>query len=181
MKKLLLAGVFLGFLAGSASAAVIQDLGVNPTSAQGEFSNDVFGAAFTDQYTFQLVGAPAFITFASATNVFAQATDFISGFTGQLFEQVGAVGGGDDIAVSAAVAAIACPLQPAGCQVLAGGAILESGNYYLQLSGVGGGTSGYGGNLTVAPVPGPAAGVGFLSVLAMGWFMRRYMSSASRA
>src|SRR4051812_13655522 len=92
--------VLLAAAMAPTQAAVIQDLGVNPSSTQGDFSNGVDGTTFTDQYTFQLVGAPSFITFASATNSFAKATDFISNFTGQLFRVVGAVGGGDDIPVN---------------------------------------------------------------------------------
>ena len=174
MRNLLLASIAAIALATGAQAAVIQDLGVNPSSAQGEFSNSVGGAVFVDQYTFQLVGGPQFFTFASATNDFAVPSDFISGFTGQLFEQVGAVGGGDDIAVSAAVAAVACPGGGGFCQILAGSAILDAGNYFLQLSGTGGGTSGYGGNLAVAAVPAPAMGAGIIPVLgALAWFSRR--------
>jgi len=152
----------LALMAGSASAAVIANLGVNPRSTQGDFSNSVGGAAFADQYTFQLVGSPLFITFASATNVFAAPSDFITSFSGQLFQQVGAVGGGDDIPVSPLVGAVPCQQNPTGCQILAGSALLPPGAYYLQLSGIGGGTSGYGGNLTtqgigVNVVPLPAA------------------------
>jgi hypothetical protein len=176
MRKLLLATVAMAALALPAQAAVIKDLGVNPTSAQGQFSNSVGGTTFSDQYTFQLVGS-TFFTFASATNDFAQATDFITGFTGQLFEQVGAVGGGDDIAVSAPVVAQPCPTGGTFCQVLAGSAILEAGNYYLSLSGTGGGTSGYGGNLTTSPVgavpiPGMALAVP-LGAIGLAWVARR--------
>ena len=188
MKNLLLAAVAALALSTSANAAVIQNLGVNPSSAQGQFSNGVDGLAFTDQYTFQLVGSPLFITFASATNVFAAPSDFITSFTGQLFLQVGAVGlgGGADIPVSPLVAAVPCQQNPTGCQILAGSALLGAGNYYLQLMGIGGGTAGYGGNLTTAatgnntpgqtPVPGAMLLMG--SVLAgaagfAGWRKQR--------
>jgi hypothetical protein len=130
---------------------------------------------FADQYTFQLVGSPQFITFASATNVFTQASDFIVNFTGQLFQQVGAVGGGDDLAVSGPVNAVSCPTAPTGCQLLAGAALLGPGNYYLQLTGIGGGTAGYGGNLTTAgvvPIPGMALAVP-AGAIALGWFARK--------
>jgi hypothetical protein len=178
MKKLLLAAVAVAALNVSAHAAVIQNLGVNPTSATGDFSNSVGGAVFADQYTFQLVGlGDTFITFASATNVFTNPTDFISNFTGQLFEQVGAVGGGDDIAVSGPVGAVPCPSGGSFCQVLAGAALLDAGAYYLSISGIGGGTSGYGGNLTtaaIAPVPIPAMGAGIPAlVMAGAWLARR--------
>lgn len=152
MRRLVMAvGVAtLALLSTPASSAVI-NLGVNPTSATGHFSNDPVNGAFTDQITFQLVGSPLYITFASATNDYLAGTDFIGGFTGQLFEQIGAIGGGDDIAVAAPVAAVGCPGNPFGCQILAGFALLDSGNYYLQLSGNAGTTAGYGGNLTTTP------------------------------
>jgi hypothetical protein len=178
MRKFLIATTaLLGLLASPASAAIIADLGVNPRSTQGDFSNGVGGATFSDQYTFQLVGSPLFVTFASATNVFASPSDFITNFSGQLFQQVGAVGplGGADIPVSGLVGAVPCQQNPTGCQILAGSALLGSGNYYLQIGGTGGGTSGYGGNLTTAAigaVPEPStwammilgfAGIGFLA------------------
>ena len=159
LKKLLVTTALLAGLAAPASAAVIADLGVNPRSLQGHFSNAVGGAVFTDQYTFELSGGvPAYITFASATNDYTggtAGTDFITGFTGQLFNAGGdgLVGGGDDFAVNAPVLAVGCPGNPGGCQILAGQAILAPGDYFLQISGDGGGTSGYGGNLTVAAVP----------------------------
>jgi hypothetical protein len=164
MKKLLLATVALAALTLPAQAVVVSNLGINPTSAQGNFSNSVGGTTFTDQYTFSLVGSQQFVTFASATNVYTDPTDFITNFTGQLFEQVGAVGGGDDIAVNAPVQAVSCPTNPTGCQVLAGSALLDAGAYYLLITGTGGGTSGYGGNLTTAqlsaiPIPSMALAV----------------------
>jgi hypothetical protein len=172
----------LSLMAGPASAAVFADLGVNPRSTQGDFSNSVGGALFSDQYTFQLVGSPLFVTFASATNVFAAPSDFITNFTGQLFQQVGAVGpgGGADIPVSAVVAAVPCQQNPTGCQILAGSALLAAGNYYLQLAGIGGGTSGYGGTLTtqgIGVVPLPAAlplfATGLAAMGLLGWRRRR--------
>lgn len=175
MKKLLLATVAALAFVGSAHAAVIRDLGVNTTSATGQFSNSVGGAAFDDFYTFQLVGSPLFVTFASATNDFVNPSDFITNFSGQLFQQVGAPGGGDDVPVSPPVAAVACPTNPTGCQILAGSALLAAGNYYLELTGIGGGTSGYGGNLTTAsvvPIPGLALAVPF-GALGLGWLARR--------
>ena len=168
MMKLLLGSAAVAtalLLTQPSKAAIIADLGVNPTSAQGDFSNSVGGAAFTDQYTFQLVGGPQFVSIASATNVFASPTDFITGFTGQLFLQVGVPGGGDDIPNAAPFAAIACPTSPTNCQGVAGSALLDPGNYYLELAGTGGGTSGYGGNLTTFAVPGPVAGAGLPGLL----------------
>jgi hypothetical protein len=168
MRQLLLASAAL-FALTTAGQADIINVGVNPTSATGHFSNDVGGGAFTDFITFQLVGAPQFLTFASATNDFGAATDFITNFTGQLFEQVGAPGGGDDIAFGPVNFAAPCPTLPGACQILAGSATLDAGNYYLQLAGIGGGTSGYGGDITTRAVPGPLAGAGIPGlVLAIG-------------
>ena len=178
MRRLLFAATALIALSAPASAAVITDLGVNPRSQQGHFSNDVGGDVFQDQYTFELTGASSFIAFASATNDFTggtAGTDYITGFTGQLFfaGADGEVGGGDDVAVNAPVLAVGCPGNPGGCQILAGQAVLGAGDYFLQISGDGGGTSGYGGNITVtAAVPEPAswfliilgfAGLGFMA------------------
>jgi hypothetical protein len=189
MKKLLYAAAAVLALAAPANAAIIADLGVNPRSQQGHFSNDVGGSVFTDQYTFTLLGAPAFITFASATNDFTggtTGTDFITNFVGQLFS-AGAdlvVGGGDDFAVNAPVAAVGCPGNPGGCQILAGQATLGEGTYFLQLTGDGGGTSGYGGNLTVAAVPEPATWLmmimGFAGVSFVAMRKRREQGNALR-
>jgi len=183
MKKLLLAGVCLGFFATMADAAIIQDLGVNPTSAQGDFRNSVGGATFEDQYTFQLLGAPQFVSIASATNVYTGAGDFITGFTGQLFQVVGTVDpsgpGGDDIGFGA-IGATPCAGDPTGCQILSGRRLLGEGNYYLEISGTGGGSAGYGGNLTtvgVVPIPGMALAVPF-GALGFGWLARRRRKSA---
>jgi hypothetical protein len=145
------AAMLLSFSAASVEAAIVTNLGVDPTSSTGAFSEQVGGGAFDNQLTFQLVGGPQFLTIASVTNVFPSASDFITGFTGSVFEQVGAIGGGDDILVIGPVAATEnCGLN---CQGFAGSALLDAGNYYLDISGTGGGTSGYGGNLAVAAVP----------------------------
>ena len=130
MLKFLLASsaiVTVLILSQPARSAVIADLGVNPTSAQGEFSNSVGGGAFEDQFTFQLVGGPQFVAIGSATNVFASPPDFITSFTGQLFSQVGVPGGGDDIPVDVPFAAIGCPTSPTNCQLVAGIALLDPG------------------------------------------------------
>jgi PEP-CTERM motif-containing protein len=180
LRQLLLAGAALLALTTAGNAAVVASLGTNPTSAQGHFSNEVGGSTFTDDYTFTLSdAAPAYITFASATNDHATADDFISNFTGQLFLQVGAVAGdGNDIPVNAPVSAVGCPGNPDGCQILAGTATLTPGNYFLELSGTGGGSAGYGGNLTVtAAVPEPATWfmmiLGFAGVGLYGMRKRR--------
>jgi len=179
MKKLLLAGVALIAMSAAGNAAVIEDLGINPTSAQGRFESAPNSAsgAFEDQFTFQLQSFPAFITFASATNSYTGPADFISGFTGELFRQVGGIDPsgvvGDDIGFGPATA-VACATNPGGCQILAGAALLDPGSYYLEIRGTGGGTSGYGGNLTVAAVPAPGVGMGLIPlVAAFGWIARR--------
>ena len=90
MRKLLLAAVAsLGLAVSPAGAAVIADLGINPTSAAGAYSHTVGGGFFSDQFTFQLNG-PQFLTIASGTNVFPVATDIISDFTGSVWRIVGA-------------------------------------------------------------------------------------------
>lgn len=172
MKRLLLATTAAMLaLAVPASAAIIADLGVNPTSSQGDFSNSVGGGLFSDQYTFQLVGGPQFITIASVTNVFPQTTDFITNFTASVFQDLGAPGvGGGDILVIGPVSASACSIP--NCQFVAGSAILNAGNYFASIDGIGGGTSGYGGNLATAAlaVPGPIVGAGLPGLLALFGF-----------
>jgi len=175
MNKLLIAAVLACGIVAPANAAIF-NLGANPTSATGDFSNgNLPTGAFSDQYRFQLTGSSTYITFASATNDYVDASNFIGNFTGQLFQQVGAVGpgGGNDIAIGSAVSAVGCPGNPGGCQILAGAETLASGNYYLQISGNAGVDAGYGGNLTtVGAVPEPATWammiLGFLGIGAMG-------------
>jgi PEP-CTERM motif len=186
MRKLLLAATaLLGLAASPANAAVVIDLGVNPTSAAGPFEHSVGGGFFDDQITFQLVGGPTFLTTASVTNVFPNPTDFIFMFTGSVFQQVGAVPGPGDILIIGPNPATAnCGPD---CQGFAGETmILTAGNYYLDLTGIGGGTSGYGGNLSttlVEAVPEPATwammvlgffGVGFMA------YRRRNQNTAFR-
>jgi len=101
--------------------------------------------------------------------VFPNPTDFITNFTGAVWT-VGAngiVNDADDVAVIGPVAALACPIIP-NCQFAAGSALLAAGNYYLEFTGIGGGTSGYGGNLSASarPVPGPAVGAGLPGLIA---------------
>lgn len=162
----------------AAQALVITDLGINPTSANGAFSNSVGGATFEDQYTFSLVGGPQFLTIASVTNVFPKPSDFISNFSGSVFLQVGAIGGADDVRVIGPANATAnCG---AFCQGFSGSAILAAGSYYLDVTGTGGGTSGYGGNLAttqIGGVPEPSTWammiLGFLGVGLFGIKRRR--------
>ena len=166
MKTLLMStaiAVVLLLPGGGADAAII-NIGVNPNSGQGDFSNGPLAAGpFADQITFQLVGGPQFVTVGSATNTFAGGTgttDFITGFTGSLRLQLGgAPAPGDPIVLGPQLAA-PCAEAPTTCQRLAGQALLNPANYYLELSGTSGGTAGYGGNLSVFAVPGPIVGAG---------------------
>ena len=173
MKKLSLATSAL-LLSVSAHAAVVGDLGVNPTSGSGAFSNqNLPTGTFEDQWTFQLTGAENFFTIASATNVFPQATDFITNFNGSIFQIVGTIGGGDDILLFGPEAAVAnCGTQ---CQGFGGAGFLPAGEFYLNIAGNAGSTAGYGGDIaTVAvAVPEPATwlmmllgffGIGFLAM-----------------
>jgi hypothetical protein len=176
MRKLLLAGTaLLGLAASPASAAIVANLGVNPTSATGAFSHAVGGTTFEDQITFQLVGGPAFLTIASVTNNFADAASQITGFTGSVFRIVGAIGGGDDVLVIGPVAATAnCG---ANCQGFGGSAVLAApGDYYLDLTGTGGGSAGYGGTLSVAAVPEPST----WAMMILGFFGLGFMAYRRR-
>ena len=176
MRKLILAAALFGLAASPASAAIVANLGVNPTSATGAFSHAVGGAVFDDQITFQLVGGPAFLTIASVTNNFADAASQITGFTGSVFRQVGAIGGGDDVLVIGPVAATAnCGVD---CQGFGGSAILTAGNYYLDISGIGGGTSGYGGTMStsVSAVPEPST----WAMMILGFFGVGFMAYRNR-
>ena len=164
MRKLLLATTALLALAvAPANATFVASLGNNPASNTGHFSNSVNGATFVDDFTFSLSGASQFVAFASATNDFAVTggPDFISNFTGQLFS-FGAdhiAFTADDFAVNPIATPHPCTDNPGNCQALSGNAILAAGGYYLQFTGTGGGTAGYGGDLTtaaVAAVPEPS-------------------------
>jgi hypothetical protein len=176
MKKLLLASIAVLALAAPAQAQFVQSLGTNPNSATGTFNHAVFGTTFEDFITFQLDGpAPFHLTFGTAENTYTNDTDFITNFVGQLFQQVGAPGGGDDIPVNLPVMAVGCPTNPGGCQVLSGSATLPTGAYFLELTGTGGGTSGYSGSVTTLAVPSPLAGVGALPLIALlGWLGWRW-------
>jgi hypothetical protein len=149
---------------GGADAVTITNLGVNPTSTQGDFSNSVGGGAFSDQFTFQLVGGPQFIAVASATNVFPNPTDFITGFTAEVRQLVGALPNPADPVIFGPQAATPCGIPM--CQIVSGTGLINPGNYYLEFTGTGGGTSGYGGNLSVHAVPGPIVGAGLPGLIA---------------
>ena len=167
MKSLLMStaiAVVLLLHGGVGADAAIINIGVNPNSGQGDFSNGPIAAgAFADQITFQLVGGPQFVTVGSATNTFAggsATTDFITGFVGTLRLQLGGAPAAGDPIVLGPQLASPCLEAPTTCQRLAGQALLNPANYYLELSGNSGGTAGYGGNLSVSAVPGPIVGAG---------------------
>lgn len=176
MKKLYLACAGLLAMTVAGNAAVIQNFGTDPTSASGAFNHSLgtLNGGFSDQYTFTL-DHTLNLTIASVTNVFAQGSDFITGFNGSVvFEGVdGVIGGGDDVTVIGPVFASACVLVP-NCQGFAGAAILGPGNYFLDIAGIANGSSGYGGNLATfandtTPLPGAlglfAGGLGVLGLI----------------
>jgi hypothetical protein len=138
-------------------AAVIDNLGANPSSAAGNFESSPGAGAFDDQVLFQLVGGLNHLTIASVTNTFARPSDFIANFQASIYRIVGAIGGGDDTQVIGPIAA--GPNCGAFCQGMGGSAILPVGNYYANFSGIAGGTAGYAGNIStsVSAVPIPAA------------------------
>lgn len=151
------------FSAMPSSAVVVGDLGINPTSNAGAFSTANPGAdlptgLFSQEWTFELVGGPVFLAVANAGNTFANGpADKITAFMASIFRIVGAIDnapGGDDEQVLGPQAA----QQFTYSQILEfSGLILGAGNYYLQFTGNAGSNAGYGGNLSVAPVPVPAA------------------------
>lgn len=176
MRKSLLAAAALLAMTTASQASFVANLGNNPNSATGHFSNTVNGTTFVDDFTFTLSGASQFVAFASATNDFVggtASTDFISNFTGQLLS-FGAdllPFTADDFAVNPAATSHPCADNPGNCQELSGNALLAAGGYYLQFTGTGGGTAGYGGDLTtaaVAAVPEPSTWammlLGFLGI-----------------
>jgi len=189
MKKLLLATAALLATTVVGNAAIIDNLGSNPTSAQGDFTSVLGGVnatgngLFSDQILFQLTNAQT-ITVASATNSFPggnTTTDFITNFAASiysygldnLFDGPGI--GDDSLLFGPQFATLGCSNL---CQNLFGIATLDAGSYYVSLTGTGGGTSGYGGNISTLAVPGPIAGAGIPGLLtafgAVGvWWKRR--------
>ena len=185
MRKFLLAAALLASTAVAANAATIGSLGINPNSTSGAFQSLPTGTGgtgtglFTDRFDFSLVGGPAFLTIASATNVYAKASDFITNFEGSVWFTNNTATTADDIAVIGPVAATACPIVP-NCQGFAGSTLLTLvGDYYLQLTGSGGGTSGYGGNLAVAEVPIPGGLALFATGLVGLGLLRRRRNAAA--
>lgn len=183
MRKLLLAAVAVIGLSVPVNAATIQDFGLDPTSAGGAFNHSLgaLTGLFDDQYTFHLDHV-ATLTIASVTNVFAQNSDFITGFHGSVFAGTPALPGAQVIGPVAAT-------SPCGfitlCQGFAGSAILAAGDYFLDIGGFANGTSGYGGNLATfataeTPIPATiwlfASGIGGVAALA-----RRKRKAAAQA
>jgi hypothetical protein len=142
------------------NANTIQNFGVDPTSSAGAFSHSLAGGAFDDQYTFSL-DHPMTLTIASVTNTFAQLSDFIANFSGEVVSGTPSLPGP---VVIGPVMASACSVP--ACQGFAGTAFLDSGNYFLDISGVAGATAGYGGNLSTFAVPGPIVGAGLPGMIA---------------
>jgi hypothetical protein len=56
--------------------------------------------------------------------------------------------------------AVQCAVNPGTCQAVGLSTVLSAGNYFIELSGMGNGTSGYGGNVATVGVPGPIVGAG---------------------
>jgi len=158
LKTTVAAAALLGLSMVPASAITIDNLGINPNSSQGNFeSSSAAGGAFTEEVLFQLVGGQYHLTIASVVNTFAAASDFIANFSASVFNY-GADNTlltADDIEVIGPVPAGPC--QVPNCQGMAGSAILDSGNYYAQFTGIGGATAGYAGNISTSEVPIPAA------------------------
>jgi hypothetical protein len=175
MRKLVLAAVAAIGLSGSVSAATITDFGADPTSAAGAFNHSLGSLVgfFSDQYTFHLTQS-ATLTIASVTNVFAQPSDVIGFFTGSVIAGTPALPGAT--VIGPVLASSPCGFI-VNCQGFAGSAILAAGDYFLNIEGFAGGTSGYGGNLAtfaVSEVPLPAAVWLFAGGLGgLGWLARR--------
>ena len=181
MKKVLLAAALALATTVSAMADTVSNLGINPTSGAGAFSNTDPGTGlggsglFADTYNFDLVGSQI-LTIAFAVNTFANgAPQFITNFTGTVFNDGpnGVPGGGDDFSVLGPELAVACIGIPS-CQVFGGSALLPGGSYYLLITGNAAVDAGYGGNLSTAETPLPAAVWLFASGIGgLGWIVRK--------
>jgi hypothetical protein len=177
MKKLLFAAAAVLALSAPANAAFVANLGADPSVNFGNTS----AGAFEDFYSFSLAEASV-LTIVSATNTFAGgigSNQFIANFTGSVvLNPDGIIGNLDDqIVVGPIGATLGCgPITL--CQGFAGSALLAGGNYYLDVSGVGGSNSHYGGDITTqAAVPEPSTWalmiVGFAGIVFMGAARKR--------
>jgi hypothetical protein len=171
MRKLLLATAALVTMTVASNAApiLIKDLGLDPNSAAGAFSNNVGGTTFNDAYTFTLDHSMT-LTIASLTNVFPSPTDFIKNFTASVVSGTLAAPGA--VVLGPEMGTLGCGVITQ-CQGMAGVAVLGAGSYFLDVTGIGGGTSGYGGNIATLAVPAPIVGAGIPGILAAfglgGW------------
>jgi len=158
MRKLLLAGVALLALTTASNAAIFNIAAPDPTSVAGNFSLTPGGGAFNDQVTFFVTG-PSTFTIANATNVFPRTTDFITNWQASIWDAVDLiVGNGNDVLLFGPQAASSCIIVPS-CQIVGGSGNLNGpGLFYADFTGIGGGTSGYSGNISTFAVPGPRAG-----------------------
>src|SRR4249920_1023786 len=136
MKQYLLSAAMLLALTAGASANIIQSFGTDPTSATGAFNHSLGTSTsfFDDQYTFTLDHSMT-LTIASVTNVFAQPTDFITGFTGAVFAGTPASPGAE--VIGPVLATSPCQFI-VSCQGFAGSAVLGAGDYFLDISGTAG-------------------------------------------
>jgi hypothetical protein len=190
MRKLLFATVMLAACLLPAKANTITNLGTNPTSGAGAFSNTdpgsvllpacfitgcsglpSLGGAFIDTYNFILT-LPQTLTISFATNTFAGGTpQLITNFQGAVLNSANVVVLGPELGAP-------CNAIP-DCQVFGGSAILGPGSYHLAISGNAGVDAGYGGNIsTAAAVPLPVAGAGLPGLIAGmfgvgAWWRRR--------
>ena len=182
MKKLLLACVALAALSVPAAATVINIATPNPTSATGNFTASPGAGAFEDQVTFTLSGGPVFLTIANATNTFASPLDAIQNWAASIWSTGldGIVNNSDDQILFGPQSASAC-IGVSNCQAVGGSGIIDGpGLYYAEFTGIGSGTSGYGGNISTFAVPGPIAGAfepGTLAMMLLGfggiWYGRK--------
>jgi hypothetical protein len=171
-KTLLMATAVLLAMTVVSKADIVANLGLNPTSGAGAFSNTNPGTGgggsglFADIYNFTL-DTDQTLTIAFAINTFASTPQFIGNFTGSVVYEGadGQIGGGDDQVVIGPTLATACLLVP-NCQGFGGSANLNSGEYHLLITGNAGELSGYGGDLSTFAVPGPLAGAGLPGLIA---------------